>query len=579
MGMFCLGCSIPNKAYVKFWITMSSFKKKNFGLLVGFIALHVVIPFAMSSMVTIATNVNDVFTQEELDFISLGVIIQASSPGTPLSNLLNIYFDGDPRLCLFMTAFSTISSIFSLPLNTWIWKNILGLHMAAKDVPYQNMMITSTLYLIYIMGGGSLNRTHPKIATKVKIAGVYGGFASIIVCIIVGFFTIPQMLLDAPAGVAKIAFFQPFVGFILGWCVTKFSRWWFNSKRITNQTCRTVALVCCMVNCQYNMALFTNSYSRYVQYFDKTIIYPLMLSFTQLIEFMIILMFYQIRNKTKVVTFNKQKFKERADNLKNLAEQEKQQADIIEFEEKITKHQNRENAKLLRQQVNTSNWGYNIGTGAMSNFNASRLQSKINSRRGSFKGIGSRRVSFSGEPMLATFKEETPQDINNIVNNNDFKIRSSVSINKLNDSSNSSKSYLNNLDEGYISKVDHLQAHLPKHLQKSFNKSLSKSNHSMLNISHMNPNIQEKFQSTVGSKVTTRAPSKRDSNVTDINRASGMTNVTNVTTGRASKQLLPSDSIMKRRRSSMVPLSKPALKIPEILTISASEHENSSDED
>ena len=454
------------------------------------LGLDIIIPFAMSSMTTLATNVN-AMQDEELQFIALGVIIQASSPGSPLTNLLNIYFDGDPKLCLFLTAFSTISSIFSLPLSTFIYKSILSITIPAEATPYKSMMITSTNYLIYICGGACLNRTHPNLAMKIKIAGVIGGFFSICITGVLGLFTIPKMLLNLPIGLAKVAIFQPIVGFLLGWVVTKFSKWWFKSKRITNQTCRTVALVCSCLNCQYNFALFTNFYSKEKGFFEKTIIYPLLLAFTQLVTISIILLFYHVHHKSKIQDYSPTDFKNRVRNLNTLAQIEKEAADIEEFEEKMLKT-NLNSRRASRTSFNLNLQSMRSTPGPNQNnrkFSATSILVNPNKRKDSLTSIRTEKSLRFKNNLVSTIDHIKYPSMSSIRPKSIYSTNSVDSSTQRDTSGNvSGHNHLLNTKQNENLKL------LPDHLKKHLNKSLSKSTVSINRVQHLgNEKIQKQF--------------------------------------------------------------------------------------
>lgn len=88
-------------------------------------------------------------------FLSVGLILIGTCPGGWISNVLTVLFDCDFVLSLTMTAFSTVIALPMMPLNLFIYVDVIQAAEGDIQLPYVNL-ITQLLLLIIPLGVGIL---------------------------------------------------------------------------------------------------------------------------------------------------------------------------------------------------------------------------------------------------------------------------------------------------------------------------------------------------------------------------------------------------------------------------------------
>ena len=92
----------------------------------------------------------------ELSFyLAVGLVLVGTCPGGWISNVLTVLFDCDFVLSLTMTAFSTVIALPMMPLNLFIYVDVIQSAEGDIQLPYVNL-ITQLLLLIIPLGVGIL---------------------------------------------------------------------------------------------------------------------------------------------------------------------------------------------------------------------------------------------------------------------------------------------------------------------------------------------------------------------------------------------------------------------------------------
>ncbi len=100
---------------------------------------------------------------------ALGIVILTACPGGVTSNLLSILARGNAALSISLTAFSSLLSLFSMPVTLWITFAVLTGQGTHVELPFQRIIMS--IFLITgapVMLGMYLNHRYPHLCTNIR---------------------------------------------------------------------------------------------------------------------------------------------------------------------------------------------------------------------------------------------------------------------------------------------------------------------------------------------------------------------------------------------------------------------------
>lgn len=154
--------------------------------------------------------------------VAVGMILVGSCPGGVTSNLLTYYAKGSVALSIVMSSFSTLCSLFMLPLLTLIY--VQGALDLGDDIsiPFSNIVQALLLAIVPAALGILLRAKKPQWAGKAETAGSVLGGLFILAALVVGILDNPDLFVPANFPNVWIAgvFYQP-IGCAFGFFVAR----------------------------------------------------------------------------------------------------------------------------------------------------------------------------------------------------------------------------------------------------------------------------------------------------------------------------------------------------------------------
>ena len=128
--------------------------KKPIGPAVGFVSQFIFMPLCSFAL-------GFVFDNPEM---RLGLFFTGTSPGGGASNIWTIMFGGNLDLSVTMTAVSTFSAFFMMPLWVFLLGDVIVAGTHISDIPYFTITKYAVLLVVPLLIGISIRRCLPKVA-------------------------------------------------------------------------------------------------------------------------------------------------------------------------------------------------------------------------------------------------------------------------------------------------------------------------------------------------------------------------------------------------------------------------------
>merc|ERR1711992_291129 len=187
--------------------------RKPIGPAVGFVSQFIFMPLCSFAL-------GFIFDNPEM---RLGLFFTGTSPGGGASNIWTIMFGGNLDLSVTMTAVSTFSAFFMMPL----WVFLLGEVIIADTaivIPYKKILTYGIMLVVPLLMGVSIRKCLPKVAdVLVKILKPMAFFL-IIFILVCGIWSQFFMIKLIDWRIALVGFSLPWLGFGFGCMFSKICR-------------------------------------------------------------------------------------------------------------------------------------------------------------------------------------------------------------------------------------------------------------------------------------------------------------------------------------------------------------------
>ena len=194
---------------------MKKVLKRPIGPLIGFISQFIFMPICSFILSYIFPFSNTA--------MKLGLFVTGCSPGGGASNIWTVMFGGNLDLSIVMTAVSTFSAFFMMPL--WIF--LLGEVIIADTaivIPYKKILTYGIMLIVPLLLGVSIRKCLPKVANVlVKILKPMAFFL-IIFILVCGIWSQFFMIKLIDWRIALVGFSLPWLGFGFGCMFSKICR-------------------------------------------------------------------------------------------------------------------------------------------------------------------------------------------------------------------------------------------------------------------------------------------------------------------------------------------------------------------
>lgn len=194
---------------------MKKVLKRPIGPLIGFISQFLFMPICSFVLSYIFPFSNTA--------MKLGLFVTGCSPGGGASNIWTVMFGGNLDLSIVMTAVSTFSAFFMMPL--WIF--LLGEVIIADTaivIPYKKILTYGIMLVVPLLLGVSIRKCLPKVAdVLVKILKPMAFFL-IIFILVCGIWSQFFMIKLIDWRIALVGFSLPWLGFGFGCMFSKLCR-------------------------------------------------------------------------------------------------------------------------------------------------------------------------------------------------------------------------------------------------------------------------------------------------------------------------------------------------------------------
>ena len=164
-----MGCKMDLK-------TISEKLRPPWGVLIGMFSQFIIMP-------ALAFGLTRVFDLEPAT--AVGLILVGTCPGGWISNVLTVLFDCDFVLSLTMTAFSTVIAMAMMPLNLFLYVQIISGVDENLDTPFAQLILQLVLLILPLGIGVGLAYKWPSLNTQAE--KLLKPFATILVLVAVGF--------------------------------------------------------------------------------------------------------------------------------------------------------------------------------------------------------------------------------------------------------------------------------------------------------------------------------------------------------------------------------------------------------
>merc|ERR1712165_135322 len=194
---------------------MKKVLKRPIGPLIGFISQFLFMPICSFILSYIFPFSNTA--------MKLGLFVTGCSPGGGASNIWTVMFGGNLDLSIVMTAVSTFSAFFMMPL--WIF--LLGEVIIADTtivIPYKKILTYGIMLIVPLLLGVSIRKCLPKVAkVLVKILKPMAFFL-IVFILVCGIWSQFFMIKLIDWRIALVGFSLPWLGFGFGCMFSKMCR-------------------------------------------------------------------------------------------------------------------------------------------------------------------------------------------------------------------------------------------------------------------------------------------------------------------------------------------------------------------
>ncbi|CEF63505.1 Bile acid:sodium symporter family-containing protein [Strongyloides ratti] len=202
-----MGCEIDLNIV---WETI----KKPYGVIIGFVTQFLLMP-----MIAIIISLS-VFWEEKYSSFALGLFITACSPGGGASNYWTILLSGNANLSVTMTFFSSLASLFMMPLWISQFEHYFYHDFNKNDVTIKTpfvKIITSLLSMIIpLLIGVLISKKAPKFGEKIR--KVTKPFLMFVLVFLIVFGCISSTYIFHIITIRSVfgSFMLPFGGFMFG---------------------------------------------------------------------------------------------------------------------------------------------------------------------------------------------------------------------------------------------------------------------------------------------------------------------------------------------------------------------------
>merc|ERR1712183_352839 len=194
---------------------MKKVLKRPIGPLIGFISQFIFMPICSFVLSYIFPFSNTA--------MKLGLFVTGCSPGGGASNIWTVMFGGNLDLSIVMTAVSTFSAFFMMPL--WIF--LLGEVIIADTaivIPYKKILTYGIMLIVPLLLGVSIRKCLPKVADMLAKILKPMAFFLIVFILVCGIWSQFFMIKLIDWRIALVGFSLPWLGFGFGCMFSKICR-------------------------------------------------------------------------------------------------------------------------------------------------------------------------------------------------------------------------------------------------------------------------------------------------------------------------------------------------------------------
>jgi len=186
--------------------------RKPIGPAIGFVSQFIFMPLCSFAL-------GFVFDNPEM---RLGLFFTGTSPGGGASNIWTIMFGGNLDLSVTMTAVSTFSAFFMMPLWVFLLGEVIVAGTHISDIPYFTITKYAVLLVVPLLIGVSIRKCLPKVANlMVRFMKPFALFL-IVFILVCGIWSQFFMLKLITWRTALVGFALPWLGFGFGCLLSKF---------------------------------------------------------------------------------------------------------------------------------------------------------------------------------------------------------------------------------------------------------------------------------------------------------------------------------------------------------------------
>ena len=186
--------------------------RKPIGPAIGFVSQFIFMPLCSFAL-------GFVFDNPEM---RLGLFFTGASPGGGASNIWTIMFGGNLDLSVTMTAVSTFSAFFMMPLWVFLLGEVIVAGTHISDIPYFTITKYAVLLVVPLLIGISIRKCLPKVADiMVRFMKPLALFL-IVFILVCGIWSQFFMLKLITWRTALVGFALPWLGFGFGCLLSKF---------------------------------------------------------------------------------------------------------------------------------------------------------------------------------------------------------------------------------------------------------------------------------------------------------------------------------------------------------------------
>jgi sodium/bile acid cotransporter 3/5 len=186
--------------------------RKPIGPAIGFVSQFIFMPLCSFAL-------GFVFDNPEM---RLGLFFTGASPGGGASNIWTIMFGGNLDLSVTMTAVSTFSAFFMMPLWVFLLGEVIVAGTHISDIPYFTITKYAVLLVVPLLIGISIRKCLPKVANiMVRFMKPLALFL-IVFILVCGIWSQFFMLKLITWRTALVGFALPWLGFGFGCLLSKF---------------------------------------------------------------------------------------------------------------------------------------------------------------------------------------------------------------------------------------------------------------------------------------------------------------------------------------------------------------------